>query len=130
KESADIILSSGKNQVNSDILPEALQRAVVNTEGQLKRDYENAVTSSRTDVYPSILYAAAKFKDNKFTIQEWITQIREDTGISLSNYHMSNYIGRFTRADKGAILTKAARGVYKISDPRMPSYIRMINSKE
>ncbi|ECU4770986.1 ATP-binding protein, partial [Salmonella enterica subsp. enterica serovar Uganda] len=125
KESADIILSSGKNQVNSDILPEALQRAVVNTEGQLKRDYENAVTSSRTDVYPSILYAAAKFKDNKFTIQEWITQIREDTGISLSNYHMSNYIGRFTRADKGAILTKAARGVYKISDPRMPSYIRM-----
>ncbi|STH80194.1 Uncharacterised protein [Escherichia coli] len=129
KESADIALSSGKSEVNSDILPEALKRAVINTEGQLKRDYENAVTSSRTDIYPSILYAAAKFKDNKFTIQEWITQIREDTGILLSNYHMSNYIGRFTRADKGAILTKAARGVYKISDPRMPSYIRMINSK-
>lgn len=130
KESADITLSSGKTKVDSDILPEALKRAVVNTEGQLKRDYDDAVTSSRTDVYPSILYAAAKFKDNKFTIQEWITQIRDDTGVLLSNYHMSNYIGRFTRADKGAIITKAARGVYKISDPRMPSYIRMVNSNE
>ncbi|WP_233424170.1 ATP-binding protein [Pluralibacter gergoviae] len=130
KELADIAMSTGEEKINSNLLPEALKRAVVNTEGQLKRDYDDAVTSSKTDVYPSILYAAAKFKDNKFTIQDWIAQIRDDTGISLSNYHMSNYIGRFTRADKGAIITKAARGVYKISDPRMPSYIRMINTKD
>ncbi|WP_415347568.1 AAA family ATPase [Enterobacter roggenkampii] len=130
KELADIALSSGLAKINSDVLPAALKRAVVNTEGQLKREYEEAVTSSKTNVYPSILYAAAKFKDNKFTIQEWITQIREDTGVSYSNYHMSNYIGRFKKADKGAIITKAARGVYKISDPRMPSYIRMVNGDD
>ncbi|ROW49242.1 DNA-binding protein, partial [Cronobacter malonaticus] len=56
KELADIALSSGLNEINSDVLPAALKRAVVNTAGQLKRDYEDAVTSSRTDVYPSILY--------------------------------------------------------------------------
>ena len=128
KESADVALSEGKGEIDMEILSVALQRAVINTEGQLKRDYDNAVISSRTDVYPSILYAAAKFKENKFTIQDWIAQIKTDTGRMLNNNHMSNYIGRFTKKDKGAVITKTARGVYKISDPRMPSYIKMVNS--
>ncbi|HIE1061647.1 TPA: ATP-binding protein [Serratia marcescens] len=128
KEAADIVLEEGKTVVDRDILELALKKAVVNTEGQLKRAYDLAVTSSRTDVYPSILYSASKFDENKFTIQEWIGQIKDDTGKVLSNYHMSNYIGRFTRIDKGGVITKAARGVYKITDPRMPSYIKMINS--
>ncbi|KHT33672.1 nSTAND1 domain-containing NTPase [Pectobacterium carotovorum] len=128
KEAAEVALSESKNPIDQEILTRAIDKAVINTEGQLKRAYDNAVTSSRTSVYPSILYAAAKFADNKFTIQEWITQIKDDTGNQYNNNGMSNYIGRFTREDKGKIITKAARGVYKITDPRMPSYIRMINS--
>lgn len=127
KESAEISLTDHKNPIDQDVLTKALQKAVVNTEGLLKRAYEEAVTSSRTDVYPYILFAAAKFADNRFTIQEWIAQIKEDTGIQYNNNGMSNYIGRFTREDKGKIITKAARGVYRITDPRMPSYIRMVN---
>lgn len=128
KESAEIALSESKNKIDQVMLARALEKAVINTEGQLKRAYDHAVTSSRTSVYPSILYAAAKFPDNRFTIQEWISQIKDDTGTQYTNYAMSNYIGRFTREDKGKIITKAARGVYTITDPRMPSYIRMINS--
>lgn len=130
KESAEVALSESKNRIDQDILTRALEKAVINTEGQLKRAYDDAVTSSRTSVYPSILYAAAKFPDNRFTIQDWIFQIKEDTGKQYTNNGMSNYIGRFTREDKGKIITKAARGVYKITDPRMPSYIRMINSQK
>ncbi|MGF6474750.1 Holliday junction resolvasome RuvABC ATP-dependent DNA helicase subunit [Pantoea dispersa] len=128
KEAAEVALAEGKNPIGKEVLDRALEKAVINTEGQLKRAYDDAVTSSRTTVYPSILYAAAKFSDNRFTIQDWIAQIKNDTGVQYSNNGMSNYIGRFTRADKGSIITKAARGVYKISDPRMPSYIKMINN--
>lgn len=128
KEVAEVALSEEKNPIDQSVLTRALEKAVINTEGQLKRAYDDAVTSSRTSVYPSILYAAAKFADNRFTIQDWITQIEQDTGNKYNNNGMSNYIGRFTREDKGSIITKAARGVYKITDPRMPSYIRMINS--
>lgn len=128
KESAEVALSESKNNIDQAILVRALEKSVINTEGQLKRAYEDAVTSSRTSVLPSILYAAAKLSDNRFTIQEWIAQIKEDTGTQYTSNAMSNYIGRFTREDKGKIITKAARGVYKITDPRMPSYIRMINS--
>lgn len=128
KEAAEVALAEATDPIGQPILARALEKAVINTEGQLKRAYDDAVTSSRTSVYPSILYAAAKFADNRFTIQDWIAQIKEDTGKQYNNNGMSNYIGRFTREDKGQILTKAARGVYKITDPRMPSYIRMINS--
>lgn len=127
KEAAEVALAEATNPVDQAILTRALEKAVINTEGQLKRAYDDAVTSSRTSVYPAILFAAAKFADNRFTIQDWIAQIKDDTGTQYNNNGMSNYIGRFTREDKGKILTKAARGVYKITDPRMPSYIRMIN---
>lgn len=127
KESAEVALSESKIKIDQETLTRSLAKAVINTEGQLKRAYDNAVTSSRTSVYPSILYAATKFPNNQFTIQEWIAQIKEDTGTQYTNYAMSNYIGRFIRDDKGKIITKAARGVYTITDPRMPSYIRMIN---
>jgi Holliday junction resolvasome RuvABC ATP-dependent DNA helicase subunit len=127
KECAEEAIRKGVKDIDESIFKDALNQAVKNTEGQLKRCYDLAVTSSRTDMYPKILVSAAKFNNEQFSVKNWIEQIQADHGLELTYGSMNNYTGKLTKIDRGAILTLIRRGVYKISDPRMPSYILMCN---
>lgn len=127
KEAAELALENDENIINAALFQRSIERSLENAEGRLKRDYESAVRSYKTDVYKKILYSASKFKTNEFSVAQWINQISMDTGVRYNNQSMSNYTGRLTKADYGAIIKRLSRGVYKITDPRMPSYIRLAN---
>lgn len=125
KESAEEAIRSNVQTINRAVFEKALVQAVKNTEGQLKRCYDLAVTSSRTDMYPKILLSAAKFNNEQFSVKSWIEQIKNDHGMELTNGSLNNYTGKLIKPDRGEILQLVRRGVYKITDPRMPSYILM-----
>ncbi|HBQ5150126.1 ATP-binding protein [Klebsiella quasipneumoniae] len=125
KECAEEALRGKVKNIGEDTFKSALIQAVKNTEGQLKRSYDIASTSSRTDMYPKILLSAAKFNNEQFTVKQWIEQISIDHNIELTNGSMNNYTGKLTKPTRGNILTLVRRGAYKITDPRMPSYILM-----
>lgn len=127
KEAAEITLERDLKVVNTELFQRSIEKSLENAEGRLKRDYESAVRSYKTDVYKKILFSASKFKTNEFSVSQWIHQINIDTGVRYNNQSMSNYTGRLTKPDYGAIIKRLSRGVYKISDPRMPSYIRLAN---
>jgi len=128
KESAEEAIRRSANVVDKVIFEQALIVAVKNTEGQLKRCYDLAVTSSRTDMYPKILLSAAKFNNEQFSVKSWIEQIFDDHGLTLTYGSMNNYTGKLIKAERGEILQLVRRGVYKITDPRMPSYILMCHN--
>lgn len=128
KESAEEAIRNSSTTIDRTIFEQALRVAVKNTEGQLKRCYDLAVTSSRTDMYPKILLSAAKFNNEQFSVKSWIEQINDDHGLTLTYGSMNNYTGKLIKADRGEILQLVRRGVYKLTDPRMPSYILMCHN--
>ncbi|MGP4130004.1 hypothetical protein OJE16_09635 [Pantoea tagorei] len=125
KESSEQAIRENKQTIDDEVFSKALMQAVKNTEGQLKRCYDKASTSSRTDMYPKILISAAKFNNEQFTVKQWIEQINSDHNIELTYGSMNNYTGKLTKPSRGNVLMLVRRGVYKITDPRMPSYILM-----
>lgn len=128
KECAEEAIRRSSTVIDRAIFEQALIVAVKNTEGQLKRCYDLAVTSSRTDMYPKILLSAAKFNNEQFSVKSWIEQISDDHGLALTYGSMNNYTGKLIKAERGEILQLVRRGVYKITDPRMPSYILMCHN--
>ncbi|HHN8347204.1 TPA: AAA family ATPase [Morganella morganii] len=127
KEAAESALSSSNNRIDLNLFRNSIEKSVENAEGRLKREYEDAVRSSKTDVYKKILLSASKFRTNEFSVQAWINQIYADTGVRYNNQSMSNYTGRLMKPAFGSIIKRLSRGVYKINDPRMPSFIRLAN---
>lgn len=127
KEAAEIALSEGHKVINHETFHKSIEKSVENAEGRLIREYEIASRSSLTNVYKEILLSASKFRNREFKVQEWIKQIEDDTGKRYNNQHMSNYTGILTKKERGSIIKKVGRGVYKITDPRMPSFIRLAN---
>lgn len=127
KEAAEIALSENLKTIDHDLFHRSIEKSVENAEGRLIREYEMASRSSLTNVYKEILLSASKFKNREFKVQEWIRQIEDDTGKRYNNQHMSNYTGILTKSERGSIIKKVGRGVYKITDPRMPSFIRLAN---
>lgn len=127
KEAAELCLQEGKHEINEEMFHRSIEKSVRNAEGRLIREYEIASRSSITNVYKEILLSASKFRNREFKVQEWIRQIEDDTGKRYNNQHMSNYTGRLTKPERGSIIKKVGRGVYKITDPRMPSFIRLAN---
>lgn len=128
KECAEEAIRKSVAKIDRDVFEQALKDAVKKTEGQLKRCYDLAVTSSRTDMYPKILLSAAKFNNEQFSVKNWIEQINEDHGLDLTYGSMNNYTGKLIKPESGEILQLVRRGVYKITDPRMPSYILMCHN--
>ncbi|MEM8137321.1 ATP-binding protein, partial [Morganella morganii] len=123
KEAAESAISSDYDKVNLTLFHKSIEKSVENAEGRLKREYEDAVRSSKTDVYKKILLSASKFRTNEFSVKNWINQIYADTGVRYNNQSMSNYTGRLVKKEYGSIIKRLSVGVYKISDPRMPSFI-------
>ncbi|MDM2757839.1 nSTAND1 domain-containing NTPase [Citrobacter braakii] len=127
KEAAETAIGMSSKAITKDLFHKSIEKSVENAEGRLKREYEDAVRSAKTDVYKKILFSASKFKNSEFSVQQWISQIYQDTGDRYNNQSMSNYTGRLIKQEYGAVIKRLSRGVYKINDPRMPSYIRLAN---
>ncbi|MGY8018419.1 ATP-binding protein, partial [Klebsiella pneumoniae] len=127
KEAAEAALAGSDKVIDSSIFSKSIEKSVENAEGRLRREYEDAIRSAKTDVYRKILYSASKFKNEEFGVKDWINQIYQDTGVRYNNQSMSNYTGRLIKKDYGATIKRLSRGVYKFNDPRMPSFIRLAN---
>ncbi|HGE8299881.1 TPA: ATP-binding protein [Serratia marcescens] len=128
KECAHISLDEGHKCIDSSLFSRAIKNAVSSAEGRLKREYEDATYSTRTTVYKEILLSLARLGEYSFSIAQWVEQIEKDHGVRYSSPTMNNYIGRLSKPEHGSIIKRLTRGIYKVNDPRMPSYIKLVNS--
>lgn len=51
KEAAEAAIVDSSKVINSEIFHKSIEKSVENAEGRLRREYEDAVRSSKTDVY-------------------------------------------------------------------------------
>ena len=103
----------------------ALAAARRDAEGTLKLSYDGAIRSYSTDMYKVILESAAALDTAEFTAEQLRDSIEKRNGVPLSQNSLNNYFQRLISEDGSTILRRMAKGVYRFTDPRMPSYVRI-----
>ncbi len=128
-KAAEDAIAEDRSYIHASHVVDATNRAVDDAEGTLKSAYQNAIRSS-SDEYRKILLAAAQHTDEEITA----TGLREKYSViwkeNISQNALNNYFQRLVSNDESAILRRLAQGVYKFTDPRMPSFIRIANLPE
>lgn len=125
-ECATMAFDRGISSITEEHYAQAINEAIDKAEGRLKRDYDSAASSARTDAYKNVMSAASHFGSSEFSVGVWLDKIYSMYGVKYSPQAMNTYIGRLV---KSSIIYKVKNGIYKFIDPRMPSYIKLMNSK-
>ncbi|MFT2692236.1 AAA family ATPase [Clavibacter zhangzhiyongii] len=122
---AERAVVAGRGEVDTPHMKTALALAVKDAEGTLKRSYEDSTRSANTSMYRSIVRAAARISSEEFSASTLREQIEKVTGDSISQGSLNNYLQRLVTDEGTSIFTRSMKGVYRFSDPRMASYVRM-----
>jgi Cdc6-like AAA superfamily ATPase len=124
---AEEAIAERRREVEPEHLKQAMKLAVTDAEGSLKRVYDRAVRSASTRMYGWILLAAASLQEMEFNATDLRKAIATVTGEEISQASLNNYFGRLVSADESTILMRVATGVYRFTDPRMPSFVKIAN---
>lgn len=128
-KAAEIVIINEQKNIGIDEVNEAIERSIIDCENSLRQSYEETVKSSSTMVvYRKVLYATAlcydefiRSKDIRFIykliFEEEITQQR-----------LNQYLSKLVSNSDDKILRRLTKGVYRFADPRMSSYIRLVQS--
>lgn len=126
-KSAEIVIGQGQSQVSLGHISDAIESATGDAEGILRTQYDEVVRSANTDEFRKVLVAAAAVLDDEISAKVLRSSYEEVWMESVSQGKINNYLRRIVSDDGSAILRRLAKGVYKFSDPRMRSYIRLVN---
>lgn len=124
---AEEAIAERRQEINGAHLLTALDSAVADAEGSLKQAYDDAARST-SDMYKNILAAAASMDADEFSSAELRSAIRDRTGEDISQGSLNNYFQRLVSVDDETILRRTGKGMYRFDDPRMRSYVRIVNS--
>lgn len=128
-KAAEIAIVNELVDIDIEQINEAIEKSIIDCENSLRQSYEDTVKSSSTMViYRKVLYATAlcydefiRSKDIRFIykliFEEEITQQR-----------LNQYLSKLVSNSNDKILRRLTKGVYRFTDPRMSSYIRLVQS--
>ena len=125
---AENAIVQDRNKITSRDLSHALNSAAQDAEGTLNLNYSAAVRSYRKEeMYILIVLAAAycATSTSEFTSQDLRDKIKELSGKDVSQQDLNNHFKKLMSDGKDKILQRLAVGVYRFSDPRMPSFVRL-----
>jgi Archaeal ATPase. len=124
---AEEAINERRKEIQPHHLIDALKLATADAEGTLKRIYDDATRSHVSTAYRDILMAAASLSTEEFSASDLRGAYERTTGHSITQGSLNNYFTRLISKDESAILRRTAQGVYRFQDPRMSSYIRIVN---
>ncbi|NUT91319.1 MAG: ATP-binding protein [Saccharothrix sp.] len=104
--------------ITLDSLPAAMATAVDDAESTLQTQYARSIRSSST-TFRDVLIAAASLDEDEFTVSQLRTRLPDGPNPARALSKLSSPAG-------ATILRHLTRGVYRFTDPRMRSYIRII----
>lgn len=126
-KAAEDAVAEGRSEIGVAAIESATRRAVNDSEGRLKKQYDEACRSYGTDEYRQIICAAALLGAEEFTAAALREQYFRLWGKSIDQGSLNNYFIRLVSDADSTILRRIAKGVYRFNDPRMPSYVRIAN---
>ncbi|MFN7455275.1 MAG: ATP-binding protein, partial [Pseudobdellovibrionaceae bacterium] len=128
-KAAEDAIAESRSLISVEHIALATERAVGDSEGSLKRLYDDACRSHGSDKYRRIVCAAAVLGSEEFTAKALRLQYSNLYGSAIDQQSINNCFGRLCSDNSTTILRRIAKGVYRFNDPRMPSFIRMANVK-
>lgn len=126
-KAAESAIGEERKEIQLGHIHQATDDATGDAEGSLRTKYNETVRSSNTDEFKKILVAATIIKKEEFTATDLRDSYKQIMGLSVNQSWLNNYLQKIVANDSSAILRRLAKGVYKFSDPRMPSYIKLAN---
>lgn len=123
---AESAIAAKNTLVERSDLADALSLAVEDAEGTLRRVYDNS-TRSKSDMYKTILAAAASLEPGEFEAAALRNAVERLTGKRISQGSLNNYYQRLVSEDGTRVLRRTGRGHYRFQDPRMASFVRIKN---
>jgi hypothetical protein len=127
-KAAENAIAEGRKTIDATHLDAATKRAVQDAEGSLRNSYDAATRSFGTDEFKRILLAAARCNPEEFTAAHLRQEYKVLWGIDITQGKLNNHFKRLVSDDGITVLRRLAKGVYRFSDPRMPSYVRIAQS--
>ncbi len=124
---AEEAVTNNIRKITKPTLISALDKAVNDAEGTMKRLYDNATqkpSSSKSKKIELILKACSASVHDDFRLCD-ISERLKEYGQDLPNATISRYMREFTDSNGESILRRIKVGVYRFNDPRMQSYIKM-----
>lgn len=127
-KSAEDAIVNEKRTIEVQDVKKATNQAVLDAEGTLRKFYNDAVRSANTIEYKNIISAAATCNDEEFKAKELRDQYLKLFKKGISQGALNNYLIRLVSDDGSKIIRRLGKGVYRFSDPRMPSFIRIAHT--
>ena len=127
-KAAEETIADERVVVTKEDLRNAMNKAANDAEGSLKATYDNATRSSRKQEFKNIVIAAALCGDDEFTAKDLRDNYSKYTGHEISQNELNNYFSKLISREDKCILKRLGTGVYKFTDPRMASYVRIANN--
>lgn len=123
---AETAIGENRTRVTATDFPVALHSAVEDAEETLRHRYQEAVRSAGTDMYRVVVEEAARIEETEFRAHELRRAIGSRIGQVIRQNDLNNYLQRLVSQDGSTILMRVSKGVYRFSDPRMRSYVRIV----
>ena len=128
-KAAEEAVCANSNNVTMNEFKLAVRRAVDDLEGSLKEQYQRAIIGQRMDRNKSILLAAAICGEDIFQARELKANYNAITKQDISQQELNNFLSSNIISEGYAtILRRVGKGVYIFNDPRMPSFIKLMNN--
>ncbi len=129
---AESAIINGNKHITKETLKSALNEAVKDSEGALQRMLESTLrVLSKPQEYKFLLLTASYCNTPEFRSSELRDKLKEKFNLDVNSTSLSRRLTKLTDGRKLTILEKPARGCFKFSDPRMPSFLKMaLNSDD
>lgn len=128
-KSAEEALSKDIVKVSKIEFKIAVQKAVDDMEGSLREKYEQAIVGTKVERNKRILLAAALCGEEIFQASQLKDNYAKITQTTISQQELNNFLTTNIISNAfSTILRRVAKGVYIFNDPRMPSFIKLINN--
>lgn len=111
-------------------LPMALKSAALEAEQTLRTMFENATSSATTDMFRLVVDAASRFGSENFSASDLRKKIVEVHTKSITQNALNNLFKKLVGDNHQRILHRVAKGTYRFSDPRMPSFVKIVCESE
>ncbi|WP_024995194.1 nSTAND1 domain-containing NTPase [Phocaeicola paurosaccharolyticus] len=128
KASEEAIINE-KAVIDIDDVNNAIEKSISDCENSLRQAYDDVFKSSSTiKTYRKILYAIALCWDEFIRAENIRLIYNLIFDESITNQKLNQYLSKIVSNSNDKILRRLAKGVYRFSDPRMSSYIRLVQS--
>lgn len=123
-------LRENRKFIRTHHLPQALKSAALEAEQSLRASFDLATSSATTGMFRVVVDAASQFGSENFSAADLRGKIQSLTDKDITQSALNNLFKKLVSDNHARILHRVAKGTYRFSDPRMPSYVRIVCESE